>query len=328
VVLDDPACSFLLAILVRDLELEGILPELPADLPELLSDAKPATLRLDGIDFHATYERLLGMVPDSDTYFFCLARMLVGRRKYELILETQPIPTIDQVGPRGLLQFGALSAAGLAGFLFWRKWLYDVDNRAAQETGYLFEPIIAHAIGGVPYSAARSPVRRRADPSKGRQVDCLRDKAAYELKLRVTIAASGQGRWREELEFPMDCQESGFIPRLVVLDPTPNPKLDELRAAFREAGGADYVGDDAWEHLEAEAGETMGAFLQKYVRKPVQALLGSAPELPPDMTLRMTDEEFILSIGSELLKVQRHPAPQTDDEEALPVDVDEQLPGL
>ena len=28
---------------------------------------------------------------------------------------------------------------------------------------------------------------------------------AYEFKLRVTIAASGQGRWKEELDFPSDC---------------------------------------------------------------------------------------------------------------------------
>jgi hypothetical protein len=31
------------------------------------------------------------------------------------------------------------------------EWLYDIDNRSAQETGYLFEPILAAAIGGIPY---------------------------------------------------------------------------------------------------------------------------------------------------------------------------------
>ncbi len=69
-----------------------------------------------------------------------------------------------------------------------------IDNRAAQETGYLFEPIIANAIGGVSLSAAKSPIRRYRDPDRYRQVDCIRDKLAYEIKMRVTIAASGKGR--------------------------------------------------------------------------------------------------------------------------------------
>ena len=44
--------------------------------------------------------------------------------------------------PRGLLQYGGMSPKTLAGFLLWRKWIFDIDNRAGQETGYLFEPII------------------------------------------------------------------------------------------------------------------------------------------------------------------------------------------
>ena len=34
----------------------------------------------------------------------------------------------------------------------------------------------------------------------------------------MTIAASGQGRWKEELDFPADCKASGYVPVLVVLD--------------------------------------------------------------------------------------------------------------
>ena len=130
---------------------------------------------------------LWAWTPTRTSNFACLAALHKARLKYERILETQPVPTIDQVGPRGLLQFGGMDVRALAGFLLWRKWVFDIDNRAGQETGYLFEPIIAAAVGGVPVSARKSPVRRRNAPSKGRQVDCLREKRAYEIKLRVTI---------------------------------------------------------------------------------------------------------------------------------------------
>ena len=36
----------------------------------------------------------------------------------------------------------------LASWLVWRKWIFDVDNRAAQETGYLFEPVLTSCLGG------------------------------------------------------------------------------------------------------------------------------------------------------------------------------------
>jgi hypothetical protein len=179
----------------------------------------------------------------------------------------------DQVGPRSLLQYGSLSPKALAGLLFWRKWLFDIDNRAGQETGYVFEPIIAYAIGGVPASASKSPVRRSDNKVKGRQVDCVLDQKAYEMKIRVTIAASSQGRWREELEFPQDCQTSGYIPVLLVLDPTPNPKLHELSTTFQAAGGEVYIGQDAWNHLTTQAGATMSRFLELYVHEPIQTLL-------------------------------------------------------
>ena len=92
------------------------------------------------------------------------------------------------------------------------------------------------------------------------------------MKVRVTIAASGQGRWGEELDFPVDCVNSGYLPVLLVLDPTPNPKLDELRKVFLENNGLVFIGDEAWQHLDAEAGPTMATFLEKYVRKPISDL--------------------------------------------------------
>lgn len=211
VYLDEQTCLYLVAIIARDLNVQEHMPNLAVNVPDFFSSPPLSQLRLDGDDFLKTIERLFALNDDADTYFHCLAILHKARLKYERILQAQALPSIDQVGPRSLLQYGSLSPKALAGLLFWRKWLFDIDNRAGQETGYVFEPIIAYAIGGVPASASKSPVRRSDNKAKGRQVDCVLDQKAYEIKIRVTIAASGQGRWREELEFPQDCQTSGYM---------------------------------------------------------------------------------------------------------------------
>ena len=205
----------------------------------------------------------------------------------------------------GPVQYGSLQPAALTELLLWRKWIFDIDNRAGQETGYLFEPIIAFAIGGTPVSSKKSPVRRSDDQSKGRQVDCIRDKRAYEFKVRVTIAASGQGRWSEETDFPINCNNSGYTFVLIVLDPTPNPKLTELSNAFTRGGGEAYIGDDAWNHLDTEAGPTMAQFLDKYVRAPIEDLLSNVPDTLPVMSLSMTHNAIMITVDGEELRIVR-----------------------
>jgi len=278
---------------------------LPAEVPAFFGADDLDTLVLEGVDAAALFERLVAEIPDGDMYFACLTSLHKARLKYEGILETQPMPTLEQVGPRGLLQFGKLSPAALAGLLFWRKWFFDIDNRAGQETGYLFEPVIANAIGGIPVPAKKSPVKRHGDASKGRQIDCLLDKRAYELKIRVTIAASGQGRWREELDYPVDCSTSGYTPVLVVLDGTANAKLTELETAFLAQGGEVYTGAGAWAHLEALAGQTMSSFLDNYVRGPIDQLISDAPVSPPDFLAVMTHDAITLTVGGETLSIVR-----------------------
>ena len=235
--------------------------------------------RVEIRDFVGTYLRCSGEVPDFDTYFDCLCELHKRRRKYERILSAQPLPTMLQVSPRSLLEFGIIATPALASWLAWRKWFYDIDNRAAQETGYLFEPILASALGGQPYGARNSPIKRMSDYNKGRQVDCIVGEDAYEFKLRVTIAASGQGRFSEELDFAKDCRASSFNPILLVLDPTPSKRLDDLRAECQRFGGGAYVGDEAWLHLEQEAGPTMATLIEKYVRRPITMLDEHAMEL-------------------------------------------------
>ncbi len=311
--LSDEACAYLVAVIVRDLGLQAQFTEIPATLPEVFSPGPLSRLELAGIPFPEMFERLVGLDANSDVYFGCLATLHKARLKYERILETQVVPTIDQVGPRGLLQYGGMNPRMLAGFLLWRKWVFDIDNRAGQETGYLFEPIITAAIGGASASAKQSPVKRRKDRNKGRQVDCILEDRAYEFKIRMTIAASGQGRWGEELEFPDDCRQSEYIPVLIVLDPTPSSKLETLRTAFIRAGGEVYVGDDAWAHLDERAGPTMARFLEKYVHDPLEALLAEEPTQLPDLLLAMGAEGLTIRVGADEFFIAR--APQAGDEE-------------
>lgn len=192
----------------------------------------------------------------------------------------------------------------LASWLVWRKWLYDIDNRSAQETGYLFEPILAAAIGGVPYAAKKSPIKRTNDQLKGRQVDCLDGKLAYEFKMRVTIAASGQGRFQEELDFAQDCYNSGYKPILLVLDPTPSTRLNDLKAEYAKYDGDAYIGNDAWKHIEDRAGDVMGKFVEKYVRAPLKEINTTYHNLQP-IQLTKTTAEILVQIGNQDFSISR-----------------------
>jgi len=206
--------------------------------------------------------------PDAFTYYSLLTQLHSYRRKFEKVCNVQDIPELETVIPRGLLEIGKFDERSLVSWLTWRKFLYDIDNRSAQTTGYLFEPILTEAIGGASYSASKSPIER-TNRKGSRQVDCIVGDTAYEFKMRVTIAASGQGRFGEELQFAEDAHNSDYTPVLLVLDPTPSKKLERLSNEFREYGGRAYIGDGAWNHLEKKAGETMSEFLEKYVREPL-----------------------------------------------------------
>ncbi len=312
-----------------DLELSKTFPEVPPDLPGFFERQDLSQLKLAVDNAELLFERLVQLAKDADTYYACLATLHKARLKYQLITETQPFATLEQVGPRALLQYGQLGPTALAGLLFWRKWFFDIDNRAGQETGYLFEPIIAYSIGGAPAPAARSPVKRHRSRSKGRQVDCILNKKAYEFKIRVTIAASGQGRWKEELEYPIDCKKSGFQPVLIVLDSTPNPKLRELVKAFERNGGETHIGIAAWAHLESLAGDTMATFLEKYVRGPLDQLLAQSGNQLPEFGARAEGNAIRLTLGTEELTIARRTPAEADEAagDEMPDDVADELPG-
>jgi hypothetical protein len=101
----------------------------------------------------------------------------------------------------------------------------------------------------------------------------------------------------------------------VVLDPTPNPRLDNLVAAFKARGGDAFVGNEAWAHLEAEAGEVMATFIEKYVRTPVGAVTAfeGAEDANAqkggirllDLRAQLTDGNLILTIGDHVRRIDR-----------------------
>lgn len=255
------------------------------------------------VSFEDTYTLFKSQIDNFPTYFISLAELHKRRIKYDSILKNQKIPLMEQIVPRCLLEYGMKPSETLASWLVWRKWLYDIDNRAAQETGYLFEPILCNALGGVSYSAKKSPIRRAGDKAKGRQVDCIEGRDAYEFKMRVTIAASGQGRFREELDFARDCHDSGYTPRLLVLDPTPSEKLDDLINEYLQYGGTAHIGDDAWTYIEERTGKNLAIFIEKYVKRPILEVTNSYTELKPikiskdgsSITIRIGEDQQIIS---------------------------------
>lgn len=238
---------------------------------------------------------------DFRLYFHNLAMLHKRRLKYRRILSTQPKPTMNQIGPRSLLEFGGMPDKLLASWLVWRKWIYDLDNRSAQETGYLFEPVLASCLGGEAVGAGNSPVKRlnaRGKPTgEGRQVDCYDGAAslAYEFKLRVTITASGQGRFAEEISFAAEARAAGLTPVLIVLDPTPSSRLDELIAAYKRARGRSYVGDEAWRHMDQKAGATMASFLERYIRPPLVEMARHDDVLPEPIQLTWRSDDVVIS---------------------------------
>ncbi|MDI1277274.1 hypothetical protein [Methylobacter sp.] len=248
---------------------------------------------------------------DFVLYIDNLSALHRRRIKYRRILSMQPMPTMDQIGPRVLLEFGTCDSSLLANWMMWRKWIYDIDNRAAQETGYVFEPIIASCLGGESVGARNSPVKRvdkdGSQTTNGRQIDCYvpSSNIAYEVKLRVTIAASGQGRFGEELSFPFECQAAGIKPVLLVLDPTPSNRLDELSKKFIDCGGELYQGEDSWLHMEEKSGEVVSVFIEKYIRPAISEIEEIHLATLEQITLTWEEQKIIISGAGATYQIKR-----------------------
>ncbi len=251
-------------------------------------------------------------------YLKNLCSLYRRRFKYEQILRNQPFPNADQIAPRSLLEYGKCKDSLLSSWLQWRKWIFDIDNRCGQETGYVFEPILASCLGGVSVSHTNSPVKRIDEngtrTNEGRQIDCYLEDAqeVYELKMRVTIAASGQGRFSEELSFPHEARESGLTPVLVVFDETDSPLLTKLKTAFLDNGGRCYIGQEAWDMLFEKAGKEMSMFIRKYIYPPIQAMNGLVDGNPRSIHLRNFGDTIIISNGCAQYRIASRINPSVD----------------
>jgi DNA (cytosine-5)-methyltransferase 1 len=318
ITMSDREMARLVSVVLRDLGHNDLVPEWARDVPP----GSYYDIRLDwftrdegrDFDFGRMFLACCSAVPNFKVIFRCITKLHRHRRKFEVILRTQPLPTMEQVARRGLLEHGTIPVAALASWLTWRKWVYDIDNRSAQETGYLFEPMLTESLGGRSAGAKASPVKRADDPSKGRQVDCIVEidgrKLAYEFKDRITIAASGQGRFSEELSFPRDCLASGYTPVLMVMDPTPNAKLTAITKAFVDAGGEVFLGDQVWRHLADLSGTEIAEFVKRYIKDPVASIAVREQELL-DLGLRYrtgsSGDSIEVTIGQHTWSIPRPP---------------------
>ena len=135
--------------------------------------------------------------------------------------------------------------------------------------------------------------------NEGRQIDCYIEdtKEVYELKMRVTIAASGQGRFKEEMSFPREAKMSGMTPILVVFDETESALLTKLQAQFKKYGGKCFVGQAAWNMLYKKAGKEMSLFIRKYIYPPVQAMGKYIDSNPKSIKIDNSNDSIVISDG-------------------------------
>ncbi len=305
------------------------------EVPDFFNVIDPGEWEATGVDVEDAVEWIEGIDRHNTVYLELLVRLFARRLKYRRILSTQAFATSDQVGPRTLLEHGLLSEGALSSLVVWRKWMMDIDNRSGQETGYLYDAIVARALGGTAYGSRTSPIKRKPDKPGGksagrRQVDCVVDDPktpyAYEVKIRITDAASRQGRLNEELVFPADCTYSDHVPRLLVFDSTPCDTLDQVKAAFEAEGGKVFLGQDAYAHIGATAGPAQAEFLRRYVAEPLKRYEDTIPDFGAgrvlaDLRLSASPDTLQFDLaGYDPYVIPRDVDPQTvvNDADAVP----------
>ena len=247
---------------------------------------------IDVPDFVEVYLEAEVAIHDFGVLFESMSEIVKRRARVAVIIASQAFTAPDRIAHRAVLERGVMSDRALPSQMMWRKLLYDIDNRVSAEAGYLNEAIFANALGGCAYAPGVSPVLRDGDGA-GRQIDCIVDDVAYEIKSRVTDAASGRARMNDELALPRDCRLSGYRPWLLVFDDTPGDHRDRITDAYVAEGGEALFGDAAWAHILANAGSNMTRLLERYFRSSRDVCLDH-PCLPLDVTLKARDDELVM----------------------------------
>jgi len=131
------ACHNLKWDILRDLGLQQI--DLPSEeyfkTPLSWFEDLDAGRDIDSEDVLEALQRGISKDEDFGLFIHNLASLHKRRLKYRRILSEQPRPTMNQVGPRSLLEYGVTEARLLSSWMIWRKWIFDIDNRSGQETG-------------------------------------------------------------------------------------------------------------------------------------------------------------------------------------------------
>jgi len=216
-------------------------------------------------------EHLSRTSPDGLKALELLAEIYKRRMRFSHVLSTQSIPSPTQLGHRSLLEFGT-SPKAISDTLRLRKMLYDIDNRSAQESAYLYMKIMAAALGGRTVSAKTSPILKSGSNHGRRAVDCIAGRRAYDFKARMTEAPSRRARFEDETSFARDCYISGYTPVLLVLNQLPGQRPIETVDAFERYDGEVYIGTDAWDHVRDVAGPLLSAFLDRFVHPRAEAV--------------------------------------------------------
>lgn len=206
-------------------------------------------------------------------YFKNLCDLYRRRFKYHIILKNQPFPGVNQIVPRSLLEYGNCSNSLLADWLQWRKWIFDIDNRSAQETGYIFEPILASCLGGEAVSASNSPVKRIDDYGN----------------------LTNNGR-----------QNAGYTPILVVFDGTESLLLTKLKRQYTKCGGKYFIGEDAWKILSERAGREMSIFINKYIYPPINDIEQAMTSRLGKIQLELRDSQLTVNNGTDEYVINRN----------------------
>ena len=106
----------LIYIAARDTGVDG-LPDPTSTVPGLFDDDFDLTFSFPGPPPRQLFELALSLNAELETYVGCLATIHKFRLKYRQVLSTQSFATMDQVGPRALLQYKQLDNRSLAALL-------------------------------------------------------------------------------------------------------------------------------------------------------------------------------------------------------------------